>query len=38
MGNSTKKTVMRVLGIDLAKNSFQLHSINQDGEVVTKKS
>lgn len=39
MGNSTKKPAIRVcvLGIDLAKNSFQLHGVNQDGKVAIKK-
>lgn len=37
MGNSIKKSAISVLGIDLAKNSFQLHGISQAGKVVTKK-
>ena len=38
MGNTIKQSELRVLGIDLAKNSFQLHGVNQNGKVVIKKS
>ena len=34
--NNDKK-VIKVLGIDLAKNSFQLHGVDKNGHVVLKK-
>ncbi len=34
---NTEKKVIKVLGIDLAKNSFQLHGVNKKGLVVLKK-
>ena len=30
--------IIKVLGIDLAKNSFQLHGVNDEGEVVLRKA
>jgi transposase len=38
MGNDTTKQTIDVLGIDLAKNSFQLHGINKDGNIVYKRA
>ncbi len=37
MKNNTAKGPITVLGIDLAKQSFQLHGVNAEGEVVLKK-
>ncbi len=37
MSNNTAKGPITVLGIDLAKQSFQLHGVNEDGQVVLKK-
>ncbi len=37
MKNNTAKRPITVLGIDLAKQSFQLHGVNAGGEVVLKK-
>jgi hypothetical protein len=37
MNNNTAKGPITVLGIDLAKQSFQLHGVEKDGEVVLKK-
>ena len=37
MKNNTAKGSITVLGIDLAKQSFQLHGVNAEGEVVLKK-
>ena len=37
MKNNTAKGPITVLGIDLAKQSFQLHGVNEKGEVVLKK-
>ncbi len=37
MKNNTAKGPITVLGIDLAKQSFQLHGVNAGGEVVLKK-
>ncbi len=37
MKNNTPKRPITVLGIDLAKQSFQLHGVNAGGEVVLKK-
>jgi transposase len=38
MTDAIKDKVVSVLGIDLAKNSFQLHGVNTGGEVIIKKS
>ncbi len=38
MNNHSVKGTIKVLGIDLAKNSFQLHGIDKDGNVVLKKN
>ena len=38
MNNTTKDFQVSVLGIDLAKNSFQLHGANTAGQVLTKKN
>jgi len=37
MSNSNPKSELVVLGIDLAKNSFQLHGVDASGQVVIKK-
>ena len=37
MSNSNPKSELAVLGIDLAKNSFQLHGVDASGQVVIKK-
>lgn len=37
MSHHTVKGVIKVLGIDLAKNSFQLHGVDENGNVVLKK-
>ncbi len=37
MNNNTAKGPMTVLGIDLAKQSFQLHGVDEEGQVVLKK-
>ncbi len=37
MKNHTAKGPITVLGIDLAKQRFQLHGVNVEGEVVLKK-
>ncbi len=37
MNNNTAKAPVTVLGIDLAKQSFQLHGVDKDGETVLKK-
>ena len=37
MNNNTSKEPITVLGIDLAKQSFQLHGVDKDGQVVLKK-
>ncbi len=37
MKNNTAKGPITVLGIDLAKQSFQLHGVNAEGKVVLKK-
>ena len=37
MNNNTKKGPVTVLGIDLAKQSFQLHGVDNAGQVVIKK-
>lgn len=37
MGNHNAKGIIKVLGIDLAKNSFQLHGVDEHGNVVLKK-
>jgi transposase len=37
MNNNTKKGPVTVLGIDLAKQSFQLHGVDDAGQVVIKK-
>ncbi len=34
MSNSTVKSEIKVLGVDLAKNSFQLHGVDAQGNVV----
>ena len=36
MSNSNPKSELAVLGIDLAKNSFQLHGVDASGQVVIK--
>ena len=38
MTNVTKKAALIVLGIDLAKSSFQLHGTDKSGETVCKKT
>lgn len=38
MTNSTNKSKISTLGIDLAKSSFQLHGVNYTGEAVCKKT
>jgi len=37
MNNNTAKGSVIVLGLDLAKQSFQLHGVDKDGQVVLKK-
>lgn len=37
MSNSNPKSELVVLGIDLAKNSFQLHGVDASGQVVIKR-
>ncbi len=37
MNNHNAKGTLTVLGIDLAKQSFQLHGVDKDGQVVLKK-
>nr|VFJ45520.1 MAG: hypothetical protein BECKFW1821A_GA0114235_10105 [Candidatus Kentron sp. FW] len=37
MANSIKKGQVKVLGIDIAKNSFQLHGEDGSGHIVFKK-
>ena len=37
MTNTTKKGSVKVLGIDIAKQSFQLHSVDEGGHIVFKK-
>jgi len=37
MNNNTAKGPVTVLGIDLAKQSFQLHGVDEDSQVVLKK-
>ena len=37
MNNHNLKSTLTVLGIDLAKNSFQLHGVNDAGATVLKK-
>jgi transposase len=37
MTNSIKKGQVKVLGIDIAKQSFQLHGVDEGGHVVLKK-
>lgn len=37
MTHSTKKTEISVLGIDLAKSSFQLHGVDQNDHTICKK-
>lgn len=37
MKNNTAKGTVTVVGIDLAKQSFQLHGVNDNGQVVLKK-
>ena len=37
MSNHNLKGKVTVLGIDLAKNSFQLHGVDEQGNVVLKK-
>lgn len=37
MKKDSKKGELKVLGIDLAKNSFQLHGVDEAGQVVLKK-
>ena len=38
MSNIKPKGTVAVLGIDLAKQSFQLHGVDASGQVVIKKS
>ncbi len=38
MSKHSVKGVIKVLGIDLAKNSFQLHGVDKNGQVVLKKN
>lgn len=38
MTKSIKKSEINILGIDLAKSSFQLHGVNDAGEVVYRKT
>lgn len=38
MKHHTVKGTVSVLGIDLAKQSFQLHGVDQNGQVVLKKT
>jgi len=37
MKKSTTKGKIKVLGIDLAKQSFQLHGVDEKGKTVLKK-
>jgi transposase len=37
MTNNSAKGEIKVLGIDLAKQSFQLHGVDDNGKVVLKK-
>nr|VFK53587.1 MAG: Transposase [Candidatus Kentron sp. TUN]VFK54259.1 MAG: Transposase [Candidatus Kentron sp. TUN]VFK55126.1 MAG: Transposase [Candidatus Kentron sp. TUN] len=37
MTNSSKKGLIKVLGIDIAKHSFQLHGVDEGGHIVFKK-
>ncbi|NNJ83573.1 MAG: IS110 family transposase, partial [Gammaproteobacteria bacterium] len=37
MANSSKKGSIKVLGIDIAKHSFQLHGVDEGGHIVFKK-
>ncbi len=37
MNNNISKGPVKVLGIDLAKQSFQLHGVDEAGQVVLKK-
>lgn len=37
MANSSKKGSVKVLGIDIAKQSFQLHGVDEGGHIVFKK-
>ena len=38
MKHDNKKNVIKVIGIDLAKNSFHIHGVNQAGyKVMSKK-
>ncbi len=37
MSNSNPKSELMVLGIDLAKNSFQLHGVDTSGQIIIKK-
>jgi hypothetical protein len=34
MNNHNKKCIIKVLGIDLAKQSFQLHGVDEQGKKV----
>lgn len=38
MTRSIKKAAINVLGIDLAKSSFQLHCVDESGKVACKKT
>nr|HIL76269.1 IS110 family transposase [Rhodospirillales bacterium] len=38
MNNHNKKCTIKVLGIDLAKQSFQLHGVDEQGKVVLRKN
>ncbi len=37
MNNDNSKSKITVLGIDLAKSSFQLHGVDENGNTVLKK-
>lgn len=37
MSNHKPKGSLAVLGIDLAKQSFQLHGVDADGQIVIRK-
>jgi transposase len=38
MTNTTKKAAITVLGIDLAKSSFQLHGVDQSSNALCRKT
>ena len=37
MNNRIKKSEVKVLGMDISKQSFQLHGVEQNGHIVLKK-